>query len=158
MIGECVHHSDRILETVPARNLQDDSPIGGNTRRRDKARHLRVGELSVLGRECVDAWGDDLHLRRVELVPDVAAPRENEGRRAVQVRFQQLPRSANEIVRLVNADVRAPDDDRTGRAQTRHQPGALRIVNDDDVARLDHIGEGGCVALHRALVGGSLSR
>ena len=74
MIGECAHHSHRILEAVPARNLEDDSPTLRSTGLCEEARHLLIGQLSVLGRERVDAWSDDLHPRRVEPVRDVAVP------------------------------------------------------------------------------------
>ena len=50
------------------------------------------------------------------------------------VRAQELPRRVRAAVRLVDADVAAPDDVRAGGAHRLDQPGGLRVVQQHDVA------------------------
>ncbi len=116
----------------------------------DRAGRLLV-ELLVLGGEDVDRRGDDRDPARLEPGPDERRAGEHERVGGHHVGPQEVPRLADQVVRLVDADVRPPDDVGADCAQRRGEPGGLRIVEDHDVPWADQRRE-----LRRGRVGDGL--
>ena len=112
----------------------------------------------VLGRERVDRRRDDHHARRVEPLPRERLAREHVGVGLFEVRDEEPPRLAREVVGKVEADVRPPDErDVARRPQPREHPGGLRVVEDHDVTGSHGLGERLRVRPAAALVGRALS-
>ncbi len=78
-----------------------------------------VAQVLVLGGERVDRRGDDPLPAVGDAVPRELGAGEDDGLRGVDVRGEELPRLARQVVRMVDADVAAPDDDRAVLAQPR---------------------------------------
>jgi hypothetical protein len=72
--------------------------------------------------------------------------------RRLDVGQQERPGGPDELVRVVDPDVAAPDHRGTGRPQVGHEPGGLRIVHDHDVACLHALAEAGHVLFDHLLV------
>ena len=116
------------------------------------ARRLLRLELLVLGRERVDRRRDDRDPGGVEPLPHERRAREHVGVGLLDVDAQEVPRAARDVVRLVDADVAAPDHARAGALERADEPGGLRVVQDHDVVVVHQLGERAGVLLERALV------
>jgi len=101
---------------------------------REDGSHVVLVEVAVLGRERVDARRDDLDARAIEPLPDVGTAREHEGVRTRHIARKEGPPLADGVVRLVDADVRAPDGANVARTQRGDQARGLGIVEDHNVA------------------------
>ena len=112
----------------------------------------------ILRSEGVDAWRHHLDVLRSQPLPHVAPAAEDLGVRGVHVGTEEVPRLPGELVRLVDADVTAPDDVGARLSKCGCEPERLRVVKHDHVAVAHHLDEFTRVVRHVAFVGRSLGR
>jgi hypothetical protein len=98
-------------------------------------------EVLVLRREGVDGGRDDPDPLLVETLPDELLAGEDVGVGVGHVGAQEIPGGAGQLAGPVDPDVAAPDHLDVGRNHLRHETGRLRVVDVDDVSRLDQRGE-----------------
>ena len=110
----------------------------------------------VLRREGVDRGRDHRQLGGIEPLPEIEPIGEDEGIGALNVRDQEPPGFAREVVGRVDAHVRAPDDRHPCLEQPRDHAGRLRIVQQHDVRGTNALRHQLDVVLAAALVGGTL--
>ena len=115
----------------PARAVGSDEPGCDEHARRTSSR----SEILVLGANGSIEGGIDARARRSIHARRERPAREDEGVGRLDVRPQEGPRALGPLVRLVAADVAAPHDSSASSATRADEPGGLRVVDDDDVAR-----------------------
>ena len=130
--------------------------VGGESGGAQHRGHVGERHRVVLRREGVDRRRDHRQLGAIEPRPEVERIGEHIGVGGLDVGDQEPPGFAREIIRRVDADVRAPDHRHTRVEQPRDHAGCLRIVQQHDVGGTNELCQQLGVLDAAALVGGAL--
>ena len=131
--------------------------LQGAARTQDRG-HRLIGDVLVLGRERIDAGGDDPDTRLIEPIPGVSGSREHASGRLGDKRPQKVPDGAGEVIRFIDSDVRTPHHLDASRPEAWDQARGLRVMQDRDVAGADQASQPFRVARGRFLVNAALAR